>query len=98
MKPLIAFTTKSFLLAFVFAGVLFFTWHLGRLFEKQNDRDITFAGCSPTADPETLDCVLYEVEPEIANIFKAIIDELNNPTTKEELEKHYSDWEEKVGL
>lgn len=98
MRPLIAFTTKYFLLAFALAGALYLTWHAGRAFEKSQDRDVTFATCEPTNDPQTLDCVLYEVEPELENIFKAIIDELNNPTTKEELKKDIEEYEGRIEL
>ncbi|MGH7892071.1 MAG: hypothetical protein ACREN0_07360 [Thermodesulfobacteriota bacterium] len=95
MRPLIGFTAKYFILAFALAGALYLTWHWGRAYEKRHDQDVTFAECQPTSDPQTLDCVLYEVEPNVAEIWKAIINELNNPTTKEELKKDYEAFTER---
>lgn len=99
MKPLLGFTTKYFLAAFIAAGLFYLTWHIGRAYEKAHDPDITFAECQPTADPDKLDCVLYEVSPELAAIWKAIMAEVNNPTTKEQLKKEYEEWNKRrVGL
>lgn len=99
LKPLINFGVKYFFSAFIIAGVLYFTWHLGRSYERLHDPDITLAKCKPSNDPQYLDCTLYEVEPELAAIWKAIISELNNPTTKEQLKEEYEAWsKEKVGL
>ena len=99
LKPLIDFGVKYFFFSFILAGALYFTWHWGRYYEKAHDPDITFAECQPTKDPKYLDCVLYEMEPELAGIWKAIIEELHNPTTKEQLKKEYEAWsKEKVGL
>lgn len=99
VKGLTSFLGRYFLIAFLLAGVVFISWHFGRRYEKAHDPDITFAECQPTNDPQKLDCVLYEVRPEIAHIWKAIMNEVNNPTTKEQLEEEYERWtERKAGL
>ena len=92
------FVPKYFFIAFIAAGLLYFAWHFGRAYEKAHDPDITFAECQPSSDPQKLDCVLYEVAPELAGIWKAIMAEISNPTTKEQLKKDYETWEQKVGL
>lgn len=98
MKPLIAFTTKYFILAFALAGALYLTWQMGRNYQENHDQDVTYAECQPAEDPNYLDCVLYEVEPKVAHIFKAIMDELNDPTTREELKKDFEEYEGRTGL
>lgn len=87
--PLIGEISKYFFIAWIMAGAIYFSWHMGRKYEKNHDPDITFAQCQPTANPNKLDCVLYEIEPDLAEIWKAIMAEINNPTTKEQLKRDY---------
>ena len=95
MRGLTSFIPKYFLIAFIVAGLLYFAWHLGRKYERDNDPDITFAECTPTQDPEKFDCLLYEVQPELAALWKAIMAEISSPTTKEQLKKDYQAFTEK---
>lgn len=99
-KGLVSFLGHYFLAAFLIAGLVYISWHFGRRYEKTHDPDITFAECHPIENnPQKLDCVLYEVRPEIAGIWKAIMDEVNNPTTKEQLQEEYERWTgRKAGL
>lgn len=93
MKPLIGYASKYFLLAFVLAGLIYFTWHMGRKYERDHDPDVTIAECTPTNDPEYLDCILYETPPDLAILWKAIIAELSNPTSKKQLKEDYEAWD-----